>query len=139
MRAMTAEPALAFERHSRGARRVSTPHAVPSRLARLQVMAVNCETLSEIQPQQLALTYWLDTSSMNRAGTIAVRFTGQHATATRPVCPSDAFSVVETAHVHPGTGPVAVTTRVDGVRAGEWRVTARPIDPPARPTPRGNP
>ena len=50
-----------------------------------------------------------------------IRFTGL---AGNP-SPADWFELQETVRLVPGSGPVAVTARVEGVSAGEWLVRAR--------------
>src|SRR6266516_3982202 len=86
----------------------------------------------------------------------AIRFTGRRAGVTSRPSAADRFEQEEMVHLVPGSGPVAVTTRVADVNAGEWLVRARPgqergIDPdrllggvrlrPVRKTmwPKGNP
>ena len=70
---------------------------------------------------------------------VTIKFTGRRAGVTGRPRPGDRFEQTETIPaVHPGSGPLAVTTRVRGVTAGEWQVRATPAvvqrhRPPLRP------
>ncbi len=93
----------------------------------LEVMAFGCEAIGEIDPQGLALTYWFDTPPAGEPGPVRIRFTGRHASVKGRPGAGETFSAVETVDVIPGTGPIAVTARVEGIRSGEWLVTATPL------------
>lgn len=104
---------------------ISRPAAAKARP--LQVMTFGCESLADLQPQGLAITYWLDSAPMGAPYPVSIRFTGQRVGTARKRGPLDRFSVVESLQVVPGSGPVAITARVNAIAPGEWRVTATPI------------
>ena len=96
-----------------------------SRAASLQVMAFGCGAVADVDPQALVLTYWFDAPVADERGPVAIRFSGRHAAARAKPGTDEAFSVVKSVEVIPGSGPVAVTARVEGIRSGDWQVSAR--------------
>jgi phosphatidylglycerol:prolipoprotein diacylglycerol transferase len=90
-------------------------------------MTSGCESLADLEPQGLAMTYWLDPVPVGAPYPVSIRFVGQRVGATRKRGPLDRFSVVESLQVVPGSGPVAITARVNQIAAGDWQITARPI------------
>jgi len=84
--------------------------------------------LAETEPQGLAVTYWFDAPATGHPYPLDVRFTGTRTgVAGRPE-QRDRFEVVEhLARVVPGSGRIALTSRVQGINPGTWRVTATPV------------
>ena len=95
----------------------------------LQVMSFGCDALAGADPQGLGLTYWFDAAPEGEPYPVTVRFIGQHAETTQDQGSTDhIFDVQSTVHhVIPGSGRIALTTRVLDLAPGEWRVTATPI------------
>ena len=108
----------------------------------VQVMSWNCSQLDGIEPQGLGLTYWFDAAPSGDPYPVSVRFTGRRVSGDGEAGPKDTFEVVKTIQrVLPGSGRIAMTTRVPGVTPGTWEVTATPGVPrvadgsPAQATP----
>ncbi len=75
------------------------------------------------EPQAVGGSFWFESGNGPEPYTATVRFTGRrvesHGHGSR-----DMFVKDETIQgVVPGTGPVSITTWVDGVQAGDWAVT----------------
>lgn len=86
------------------------------------------EWVNALLAPTVAATYWFDPGERGRPYTARIRFRGRRLGIDRRPEPGDRFEQVETIEsVVPGTGPVAVTTRVFGVNPGEWAVTAEPL------------
>jgi phosphatidylglycerol---prolipoprotein diacylglyceryl transferase len=76
----------------------------------------------------LTVSYWLDPGEAGDPFSATIRFSGQRAGVTGKPQPGDAFSQDETVDgIIPGSGPVAISAEVRGVKHGEWAVTARPV------------
>jgi phosphatidylglycerol:prolipoprotein diacylglycerol transferase len=76
----------------------------------------------------LTPTYWLDPGQDGDPFTATIRFEGRRAEATPKPQPGDTFWQEETVEgIVPGSGPVAVTAEVRGIKPGTWTVTARPV------------
>jgi phosphatidylglycerol---prolipoprotein diacylglyceryl transferase len=97
-------------------------------------MSFGCDTLTGADPQGLGLTYWFDAAPDGEPYPVTVRFIGQHTEASQDQAPAnDTFDVQSAIHqVIPGSGRVAMTTRVLDLAPGQWRVTATPISDPPR-------
>jgi phosphatidylglycerol:prolipoprotein diacylglycerol transferase len=79
----------------------------------------------EVLQQVLIATYWLDPGHSGPPCTAVIRFTGHRAGVTGALSPKDRFEQVETVEgLIPGSGPVAITTKVQGITAGKWLVRA---------------
>lgn len=77
----------------------------------------------------LLATYWIESTDSGEPRSTTVRFSGHRIGVTGMPHPQDSFTQEETVEgVVPGTGPAAITTRVDGVNPGEWIVTARLVN-----------
>jgi len=95
---------------------------------RLYATSFGCEPLAEIEPQALGLTYWFEASPAGEPYPVTIRFTGRRVGVDGSPGHADRFSVLETVEsVLPGSGRIAITTRVYGVAAGRWQVSAAPI------------
>ena len=118
---------------SAGARRRGT--LPPNDTKGLRVSEVSWPSLADVAPQALGLTYWLDPPADGEPAPLSIRFVGQRLGAGPKPGPRDRFDVVETIDpVVPGSGPIALTTRVSGIAAGKWQVTAAPAETSARRT-----
>jgi hypothetical protein len=73
-------------------------------------------------------TCWVDPGDSGTPYESVIRFTGRRVGAAGKPSPGDSFEQEEAVQLVPGSGPVAITTRVAGVSAGEWLVRARPAD-----------
>ena len=118
----------------------STPNtaALPRAWARptaaLQVAAVGCDALVDAEPQALGVTYWFDAASHGEPYAVTVHFTGHRLGVSGKPGPRDSFTQLETVEgVVPGSGRVAVTTRIFDIAPGEWHGAASVITP-ANPT-----
>ncbi len=101
--------------------------AAGSKARPLQVTTFGCETFAGIEPQALGLTYWFDTAASGKPYRVTVRFTGRRIGVKGKPGPRDSFNVLESVdHVVPGSGPIAMTTRVPDIAPGRWHVTATP-------------
>ena len=101
----------------------------------LQVMSFGCDALAGADPQGLGLTYWFDAAPDGEPYPVTVRFIGQHAGTTRDQSSADhTFDVQSTVdHVIPGSGRIALTTRLLDLAPGQWQVTAAPVSGTPRP------
>lgn len=100
----------------------------------LQVMSFGCDALTGADPQGLGLTYWFDAAPNGEPYPVTVRFLGQHTETSQDHASENyTFDVQSTIHqVIPGSGRIALTTRVLDLAPGEWRVTATPVSGPPR-------
>lgn len=104
-----------------------TVQGQPAPTGVVDVTAWTCGSLDGAQPQALGMTYWLEPTSGTPA-TTAVRFAGQRVGASSPPTPGDRFvTEVKVGTLPAGTGRVAVTGRAQGITAGEWQVSAEPV------------
>lgn len=84
--------------------------------------------VAQVGTQAVAATYWLDAGRGGPPFSVLIRFTGTRVGVTGEPGPGDRFKQVERVDgITPGSGRVSVTTRAEGVNAGQWRVTATPI------------
>ena len=94
----------------------------------VQVMSWNCAQLDGVEPHGLGLTYWFDAAPTGDPYPVSVRFTGRLVSNEGETGSDNAFETVRTLHhVVPGSGRIALTTRVAGIAAGRWEVSARPV------------
>jgi phosphatidylglycerol:prolipoprotein diacylglycerol transferase len=94
----------------------------------LQISTFGWEQFADAEPQALGLTYWFDTEAAGEPYPVSNRFTGRRIGVNGRPRGRDSFSVVESLdRVVPGSGPVAITTRVLDVAPGEWHVTATSV------------
>lgn len=79
----------------------------------------------------LTATYWLDPGEYGDPFDVTIRFSGRRSDMMGKPGPGDTFSQDETIEgIIPGSGPVAITAEVRGVKPGPWTVTARPAPRP---------
>lgn len=94
----------------------------------VQVTSWSCESMDDVDPQALGVTYWFDAAPSGDPYPVNVRFSGRRLTGPDTPGRADEFEVVHTLNdVLPGSGRVAVTARVPGLAPGEWEVTATPV------------
>ena len=109
----------------------------------VQVMSWNCSQVDGVEPQGLGMTYWFDAAPDGDPYPVSVRFTGRRISGDGPAAAKQTFETVRTVErVIPGSGRVAMTTRVPAVAPGTWKVTATPVilrraDGSSSATPRG--
>ena len=108
-----------------------TARAVPTgadgHVRGIRVAELGCEALAEAEPHALGVTYWFEPPAEGEPSAVAIRFTGTRVGVKGKPGPRDRFEVLETIDgVVPGSGPIAVTTRVRNIAPGEWRVAAAP-------------
>lgn len=97
----------------------------------LQVMSFSCQPLDDLEPQALGLTYWFDAARHGNPYPVTIRFSGQRLQVAAKPKAQDRFSVLGTIDpVTPGSGRIALTTRVFGIAPGQWQVTAAPVTQP---------
>jgi phosphatidylglycerol:prolipoprotein diacylglycerol transferase len=97
----------------------------------LQVAAVRCDALVDAEPQALGVTYWFDAASHGEPYAVTVRFTGHRLGLRGKPGPRDSFTLLEAVEgVVPGSGRVAVSTRIFDIAPGEWHVAAGVFKPP---------
>ncbi len=96
-----------------------------SKRQRLYATTFGCELLTAVEPQALGLTYWFEAAPAGEPYSVIIRFTGHRVGSPGQ---ADRFSVLETIEqVLPGSGRIAITTRVHGVAAGRWQISAAPV------------
>lgn len=100
---------------------------------RLDVMSFNCDAVNELAPHELGITYWF-VDQPTGPGSLSVRLDGRRDGVTGRPGPHDQFTFTATVdEVVAGAGPIALTSRIDGLTPGTWTVTATPERPrPAR-------
>lgn len=108
-----------------GGTQVTRVAAEPTQLAQSSGCA---SAVAEAEPQAVAVTYWVDPVPTAEPYSLAIRFTGARIGVKGTPQPRDRFEKIERFDgISVARGPVAVTARVSGLNAGEWRVTATPV------------
>lgn len=103
----------------------------------MQLAQFGCSPLAEVDPQALAVTYWVDAAPSGAPYSLDLRIVGRRVGAARKPEPGDSFDVhTSVPRVVPGMGRLAVTTRILDVTPGDWRVTVAPVADRSRPGPR---
>lgn len=88
----------------------------------------NGTTVESAEPQALTVTHWFDSGDEGEPYAATVRFRGRLVAPGGPSSGRDAFVHDEQIPgVVPGSGPVSITTRAYGLRAGDWMVTAEMV------------
>ena len=96
----------------------------------LQLTTFSCGTFEDLEPRGLGLTYWFDAAPDGEPYPVAIRFTGHRLGEPGKPGPHDNFTVHGTVDpVIPGSGRIALTARVLDIAPGEWRVSAKSVDP----------
>lgn len=91
-----------------------------------------CAALAELEPRGLAATYTFDAPVATGPSRVAIRFSGARNGVVGKPGPRDRFEKIERVDAIPATGGlVAITARVRGINAGDWRVAAAPVEQPA--------
>ncbi len=85
--------------------------------------------LERVAPETVAVTYWVDLPADARpADQLVLRLAGRRTGPSQEATGPDRFEHEETVDgLVAGSGPVAVTTKVTGVAAGEWEVNAEAV------------
>ncbi len=86
----------------------------------------------EVLRPVLTATCWIDPGEHGAPYESVISFTGRRAGVAGPLSAADRFERQETVRLVPGSGPVAVTARIEDVSAGDWLVQAGPAVPPLR-------
>jgi len=95
------------------------------RRAGLQVTKSRCDALDELEPHALGVTYWFEPPPEGGPYAVTVRLRGRRIGVKGRAGRRDTFERIERIEsIVPGTGPIAVTIRVNDVAPGEWQVTA---------------
>ncbi len=109
------------------------PRATPD-AARFRISDMGCQTVRDVGPQSVGMTYWFDAPATGAAHDVLLRFAGTRI-AARPDADAQASGAAEFTSDHtvrgllPGLGRVSATVRVSGVAAGQWQVVATPESP----------
>ena len=91
--------------------------------------AFGCDALADMEPQALGVTYWFEAAGEGEPYPVTIRFAGRRIGVKGKPGTRDSFSKVESVdRVVPGSGPIAVTTRIRDIAPGEWHVTASPVN-----------
>ena len=94
----------------------------------VQVLSWNCSQVEGAEPQGLGMTYWFDAAPDGDPYPVNVRFTGRRISGDRADGGNAAFETVRSIEqVVPGSGRIALTTRIPDVAPGTWEVTATPV------------
>lgn len=91
----------------------------------LEVTSFACGPVEGAQPQALGLTYWFDAPQQGPTSPVTVAFTGRLEGGSGT---DDSFVTYATVDpVLPGSGRIAITTRVLSLATGTWHVAAAPV------------
>ena len=94
----------------------------------LRVETLGWKSVADTEPQGLGLTYWFDPGTEGEPHPVTIRFVGRRIGMKGKPGRRDRFTKLETIdQVLPGSGPIAITTRISDVTPGEWKVTAGPV------------
>lgn len=104
-----------------------------------QPVSFTCAALDDIEPRAAAISYWFRAVEAGAAYPVTIRFAGRRLGLAGKPGPHDSFTRFERVNrVIPGSGWICVTTRAEGVAAGQWQITAGPANDPREPgLPRG--
>ncbi len=95
----------------------------------VEVSSFTCGVLEEVEPQELGVTYWFDAAPDGAPYSVTVHISGRLRGQPAPG-QQETFAVLGAVHdVVPGSGRIAVTTRVPDLPRGTWDVTATPVQP----------
>lgn len=94
----------------------------------LELTHFSCDALDDAEPRALGITYWFDPPAEGPVSPVAVEFVGRRTDVAGHLGPDDTFSVRASIDADAAlSGRTALTTRVVGVPAGTWQVTATPV------------
>lgn len=96
----------------------------PAPRGRLAISEAGCETLREVEPQALGLTYWYDAPPDGDPVDLLVRFEGRRLEGPDSSLPIQFAVETHVRRVIPGSGRAAVTTRVQRLAPGSYEVRA---------------
>jgi phosphatidylglycerol:prolipoprotein diacylglycerol transferase len=113
---------------ARPARPVPSARPAPSPVP-APVGGAGGQAVPEVLRPVVTATCWIDPGERGAPYELVIRFSGRRTGVTGTLSAADWFERQETVRLVPGSGPVAVTTRAEGVSAGEWLVRARPDNP----------
>lgn len=106
------------------------------------ITELSCSPLEGAVQQSLGVTYWFDAEpagdpypmTVHLRGRLTGR-AGEDASSAQPAGRTEFTATSTLENVVPGSGRIALTTRVSDVAAGQWEVVATPV----RPAPTGAP
>ncbi len=108
----------------------------------LVITDFNCSALDDVDQQSLGVTYWFDAEPAGDPYDMTIHLRGhlkggpgKEGSSARPVERTEFDQTSTLENVLPGSGRIALTTRIPDVAAGEWDVVATPV----RPAPAGAP
>lgn len=111
-------------------RRSGSRRPTPRATAMLQRTSNPAAAGQESELEGLSVSHWFDPGDRGEPYTAVVRFAGHRADVEGRPGVNDAFVKEETIDgVVPGSGPVSITTWVDGLQPGEWTVKADMVRP----------
>jgi phosphatidylglycerol---prolipoprotein diacylglyceryl transferase len=98
----------------------------PAAEARLAASAEDMTSCTDgLGQEALTATATFDSGLDGGPYSVTIRFSGRRLGVTGKPQPGDAFVQLEAVEaVLPGSGPIAITSRIDNVNRGEWAVTA---------------
>lgn len=89
---------------------------------------LRCSPLEEVDQQSLGVTYWFEAEPSGDPYPMTVHLSGRLKGEAPNSASKTSFAVTSTLDkVVPGSGRIAVTTRVPNVAPGEWEITATPV------------
>lgn len=91
----------------------------------LEVTSFSCGPVEGAEPQALGLTYWFDAPQQGPTSPLTVAFTGRLEGGSGTDASFVTYATV--APVPPGSGRIAITTRVLSLATGTWHVAAAPV------------
>ena len=95
----------------------------------MEVSSFTCRGLQDVEPQALGVTYWFDAAPDGAPYTVRVHISGR-LRGQPALGQQETFTVLGAVHaVVPGSGRIALTTRVPDLPHGTWDVTAIPVQP----------
>lgn len=101
--------------------------ALRSGSAPVEVDSFTCGSLLDVEPQALGVTYWFDAAPDGEPYPITVHVAGRLRGVSPPGQRGTFTHVATVEDVVPGSGRVALTTRISDLARGTWDVTATPV------------
>lgn len=93
----------------------------------VEVSSFTCRSLGDVEPQALGVTYWFDAAPDGDPYSFTVHISGRLRGEPPPGRQGTFTHLATVDGVVPGSGRVAVTTRVFDLVLGTWDVTATPV------------